>query len=101
MTTHYLKTREPWYSRVVAEEKTVEIRAHDRDFQAGDELVLVRTVHDVSSSAEEILERENVDTRAIVVRVTHVAPERLVAGLQPGHCALSISLVGNHGEVPA
>jgi hypothetical protein len=101
MTTHYLKTREPWFSRVVAEQKTVEIRAHDRDFQAGDELVLVRTVHDLSSSAEEILERDNPDTRAIVVRVTHVAPERLVDGLQPGYCALSISLVGNYERVSA
>jgi hypothetical protein len=101
MTTHYLKTREPWYSRVVAEEKTVEIRAHDRDFQVSDRLVLVRTLHELSASAEQLLEQENPDRRAIVVEVMHVAPSSLVDGLIAGYCALSIRLVGNHEQVPA
>ncbi|MFC5676047.1 DUF3850 domain-containing protein [Aeromicrobium endophyticum] len=96
MSVHFLKTREPWYSRVVDGQKTVEIRTHDRDYQVGDELVLVRTVHELSSSAEQILERDNDDTQAVVVEVTHVAPASLIGGLIGGFCALSIRLVGDY-----
>jgi hypothetical protein len=101
VSIHFLKTREPWYSRVAAGEKVVEIRVHDRDYQVGDELVLVRTVHELSSSAEQILERDNDDTQAVVVEITHVAPATLVGGLLEGYCALSIRLVGDYDREAA
>lgn len=38
--THYLKTWPRYYERVLAREKTFEIRRNDRDYQTGDHLVL-------------------------------------------------------------
>lgn len=98
MSIHFLKTREPWYSRVVDGEKTVEIRTHDRDYQVGDQLVLVRTAHELSTSAEQILEHDNDDTQAVVVEITHVAPATLIGGLLEGFCALSIRVVGDYNR---
>ena len=35
-TTHYLKTVEPYFSRIVNRDKTFELRKNDRGFQRGD-----------------------------------------------------------------
>lgn len=40
MTTHKLKTLQPWFEEVWDREKRFEIRLNDRDFQVGDRLLL-------------------------------------------------------------
>lgn len=40
MTTHVLRTREPYFSAIADGAKTFEIRRNDRGFQRGDHLVL-------------------------------------------------------------
>lgn len=41
MTTHTLKTGEPYFSAIASGAKTFEIRRNDRGYQRGDHLVLI------------------------------------------------------------
>jgi len=101
MSTHVLKTRTPWFERVIAGEKTAEVRRHDRDFQVGDVLHLVevddrgwRVQHyEPGRRGETGRFASPYYTRWADVRVTHVLPAALGIGLAEGYCLLSIELV--------
>ena len=79
MIYHTLKIKEHWFRRIMKEDKTVEIRKNDRDFQTDDELYF--TVID-----EKGLVIKESDQ---MFKITHVLefPE----GLKKGYVALSIS----------
>ncbi|QUE26346.1 ASC-1 transcription coactivator [Gordonia phage Neobush] len=73
---HELKIDEQWYHHVRDLTKNVEVRIHDRDYQAGDTLVL-------RVESKGWLPR-------VERRITHVLPASLVVGLAPGYVALSL-----------
>lgn len=77
--THLLKVREPFWSALRDGTKTFEVRKNDRDFRAGDELVLAR------------YPRSSSDTVVMLMRVTYVLThECFQAGIMPGYCVLGI-----------
>lgn len=96
MTTHYLKSRDMWFDRVVDGTKTAELRKHDRDFQVGDTLVLVRVTDRTGMGwkAEELARRDHKPAPTVSVAVTHVLPHHLAPSLLPeGVVLLSFAAV--------
>lgn len=101
MTTHDLNIAAPWFDRVKSGEKRVEIREHDRDYQAGDLLRLYETNRFgdrkrrfVARDERGRFVNEYHDNPPVVARVTHVLPHRLLPdGLRTDYCALSIEVV--------
>jgi len=77
---HNLKCVQPWFSRVSAEEKTVEIRKYDRNFNVGDRLCL----------SEYDPEKKTFSGRYIEVEVLHIFYDHEFEGLAKGYCAMSI-----------
>ena len=94
MSIHVLKIQTVWLDRVLAGEKTAEIRAHDRDFQVGD--ILHLTEVSANGSPVRIYDSEggSSDPRSVDVTVTHVLPASLSEGLVAGVCLLSFHLDG-------
>jgi len=99
---HELKIREAWFDRVQAGEKRAEVRKHDRDFQVGDTLHLIR-VNDVGSrpsrwvppgrdSQGRFASGGYVYDEPITARVTHVLPSGHAVGLTDGYVLLSIEV---------
>jgi len=84
MKRHILKTDKNVFELSWNEEKLYEIRFDDRDFQAGDELLLVETVY----SGKEIKVGKPLEYtgRLICVTVTHKL--KSVYGLKDGWCIL-------------
>jgi hypothetical protein len=76
--THALKIECDWLLRLEAEEKTCEVRRHDRDFQAGDHIKLTCT--------------SNRDHRhdSVEYRITHVLTHDAFPGVADGYCVLSL-----------
>ncbi|QOP67364.1 RNA binding protein [Gordonia phage Herod] len=72
---HELKIDERWYYHVRDLTKNVEIRVHDRDYQAGDTLLMT-----VPGKGWLRVER----------RITHVLPAGNADGLGHGYVALSL-----------
>ncbi|GAA1992635.1 hypothetical protein GCM10009718_32930 [Isoptericola halotolerans] len=97
---HELKIRETWFDRVAAGEKRAEVRKHDRDFQVGDALRLVR-VGSYGNPTYRFVERDergrfvnqHVEVPPIDVRVTHVLPAAQADGLTEGYCLLSVEVI--------
>ena len=87
MSTHELKIKREWYDRIVAGEKTAEIRIHDRDYQAGDHLFLSVSPAKIGTNGDPL-------TEAVTVTVTHVLDGRLAQGIADDYCLLSIRLGG-------
>lgn len=83
--SHKLKTDPKVFQDVLDGNKTFEIRFNDRDFQAGDELILKETLH----SGEEIKEGSPLEYtgREISTEVTYVLSGY---GLQEGWVILGI-----------
>jgi hypothetical protein len=91
MSTHVLKTSPLWFDRVADGSKTAELRKHDRDFQIGDELVLVRD--DERAWHPKPSEDGGWEVEALRVEVTHVLPASIDPQmLQPEHSLLSFKL---------
>lgn len=96
---HELKIREVRFDRVASGEKRAEVRKHDRDFQVGDTLRLVRvgqyggqTRHFVERNERGQFVNQYVEDAPIDVRVTHVLPAAQADGLAEGYCLLSIEV---------
>lgn len=89
MTTHTLKTIEPYFSAVLSGEKTFEVRRNDRAYQRGDTLVLVDT-----SSCECGSDRCDKRRPPIIRYVTFVYAGdpnlRDLGGIVPGHVVLGL-----------
>lgn len=79
MKVHELKTVNPFFNAVRMREKRFELRKNDRDFTAGDILVLR-----LWDNASKVFVGPN-----CVVRVNYVLYQ--FVGLQQGYCILSIS----------
>lgn len=90
MTTHYLKTVEPYFSAVSSGEKTFEIRRNDRAFQKGDTLILFDW--DACECADPDCNKRR---PAVVKDVTFVfagAPDlRDLGGVVPGYVILGLA----------
>lgn len=80
---HELKIDERWYYHVRDLTKNVEIRVHDRDYQAGDTLLMY-----VPEKGWMRVER----------RITHVLPAGLADGISHGYVALSLDDGGKLAE---
>lgn len=79
MKVHELKTVNPFFDSVRMREKRFELRKNDRDFMAGDILVLR-----LWDNAKKVHVGPN-----CIVRVNYVLDQFI--GLQSGYCILSIS----------
>lgn len=97
--THVLKIQESWTSRVRSGEKRAEIRKYDRDFQAGDTLVLTPADRHGIPIREFIARDERGrfvneyrPVAPIRARITHVLPAAQFDGLVAGYCLLSIEV---------
>lgn len=99
MSVHVLKIKPQWLDRVLAGEKRAEIRKHDRDFQVGDTLHLMR-LDQWGRVQREWVERDErgrfvnkfVDVEPVVAFITHVLDGRMVDGLADDYCLLSIEV---------
>lgn len=86
---HHLKIEPRWFDRVKTGEKKAEVRKHDRDFQKGDTLVLVRANATNTNDAKFLM---GVGHDSVRARVTHVLLDDFADGLFPGYCLLSIEV---------
>lgn len=87
MTEHNLKIKQEWFTRVIAGEKTAEVRIHDRDYQAGDTLLL-----------DEINDAGRKTDRWCTAEIGHVLTWDRAAGIEEGFCVLSLSEIDNPQE---
>jgi ASC-1-like (ASCH) protein len=90
MTTHYLKISPEWYERVKSGQKRAEVRRHDRDYQVGDSLILVKS-QPTSLLAEQLAQRSG--AQILSANIKHVLTA--VDGIDPGFAVLSIECVGH------
>ena len=74
---HELKTEKKYYDRVVTGEKKFELRKNDRDFQVGDEIILIEMVEDGTLAIDGI--------RLAIKYILH-GP---LFGLEAGYCILN------------
>jgi len=81
---HELKTWPQYYNRVADGQKTFEVRKNDRDFQVGDELVLVYY------NPEEPRPMEYGMT--LKAKVTYILYGGQF-GIEPGYCVMAIELI--------
>lgn len=92
MTTHYLKTVQPFFSRVETGDKTAELRRDDRPYEIGDTLVL----QEYDKATEKFSGRE------ITVRITDITRHKdlleilTVSGLVLGWCMLSFRKINQN-----
>lgn len=94
MNAHVLRTDARWWDRIADGSKTAELRKHDRDFQIGDRLILMR------EPDNGFLGRPASIT-VIEATVSHVLPASVYPeGLQVGYSLLSLTDVGCRREVP-
>lgn len=70
---HYLKIEPRWLNRIRANEKHGEVRRNDRDYQAGDTVILANSEQSYDAARRKI---------------THVLTD--VDGLMPGYVVLSL-----------
>jgi ASC-1-like (ASCH) protein len=79
---HHLKTWPEYFGLLKSGEKNFELRKNDRDFKAGDELVLEE--FDPKSS--------NYTGQTLRMKITYVLEGTLAEnfGLQPGYCILAL-----------
>jgi hypothetical protein len=85
MTTHALNISSRWFQRVADLEKTAEVREHNRDYQAGDELELW-----------ELGEWNRRTGRYLTAEIRHVLPANLFPeGIQEDYCLLSLGQVSD------
>ena len=84
---HTLKTDSAVFQAVLMQEKTFEIRKHDRDFRVGDVLVLQETKY----TGEEMRDGALLEytRREYEAEVTHIL-DGPIYGLAEGWCILSI-----------
>lgn len=75
---HVLKIRPQYIEWLTLEEKRVEIRQNDRDYQRGD------TIHFINAETQERVDG--------VYRITHVLAD-FEEGIVPGYAALSIAKI--------
>lgn len=80
MRIHELKTVHPFFEEVASGAKTFEIRVNDRDFQAGDTLLLRQWDDETQQFGQKILVRT----------VTYILQDERF--LPPGYCCMSIGL---------
>lgn len=76
MRNHELKIEPKYFERVVGNEKKFEIRLNDRDFQAGDGLVIKEYLNGVYTGRE------------LLCSITYVLMN--VPGLKKGYCIFSL-----------
>lgn len=84
MITHALKCYDRYFHRIIAGEKTCEIRKNDRDFQVGD-FIILQAVDDEGRYLSHCNRSD------CTLRITHVLHGG-VFGLEAGYCALSFQL---------
>ena len=86
MKIHPLKTKAAYWDRVASGDKPFDLRVNDRDFQRGDQVVLIRQPSDENDplimSVGEELTRE----------ITYVLSN--FDGLEAGYCILGLREVG-------
>lgn len=89
MTTHTLKTVEPYFSQVLSGEKTFEVRRNDRAYQRGDELILVDT--NGCECGDINCKSRRPPIRKVVTFVFAGDPRlRDLGGIVPGHVVLGL-----------
>lgn len=96
---HEIKAQKPVFDRVATEEQRAIICKHDRDFQTGDTLHMVR-VSSYGNRTSTLVERwpdgrfrnEYVDDAPVELLVTHVLPGSMVDGLVDGVALLSVEV---------
>lgn len=82
---HTLKIEYQWYLRIKDRTKVAEVRIHDRDYQAGDSLLLHIGRFDL---------RDGV--KYVTAKVTHVlSAKQFPDGIQPGYCVLSLANISD------
>jgi len=85
MKTHLLKTEARFFEQVSKGNKTAEVRRFDRDFQAGDFLILEEVVSvGVGLSMKAT-------GRSFHSAITHVLPSNEFEGIAEGFCLLSMN----------
>jgi hypothetical protein len=89
MKTHKVKILPVYYNRIIAFQKTFEIRKNDRDYQIGDELIL----REFDQFSQEYTGRE-CHTRIIYV-------EFFPKGLQKNYVVLGIKVKQLKNETPS
>ena len=87
MTHHKLKIERRWFDRVVAGEKTAELRYNDRDFQRGDTMRLETAESQEIASA---LDNKTFDKASVFCTITHVLSD--IDGLDAGYVILSFCI---------
>ena len=88
--THALKTWRKMFKAVWDEEKKAEFRVNDRDFQVGDDLLLLEFDEDTGDFLPS--------ARKILARVTHIV-EGHSFGIPEGYVMMSIRLISkSHGD---
>jgi hypothetical protein len=87
MLTHELKTWPIYFERVLAQEKPFEVRRNDRDFQAGDKLLLREWNPDTQQYSGRTI-------NAIVSYVLNGGD----FGIQQGYCVLGLHLPFNQSK---
>jgi len=93
MTQHVLKTVEPYFSAVVAGEKTFEARRNDRGFQKGDTLILLDPSNDHAKCGDGCPRWLDGSVRAEVKFVFAGDPNlRDLGGIVPGYVVMAIGL---------
>lgn len=83
MTTHELKTTNPYFHEVWCGWKNFEIRKDDRGFKAGDLLIL----------QEYNTETESYTGRSIICSVDYIIARDTFVGLQDSYCAMGIEVL--------
>lgn len=80
---HVLKIKEKWLERILAGQKTSELRFNDRDYQTDDTIIF----HPVDSDGNVLIKPYDLPT----YEITHVLnSNQFPEALKPGYCVLSI-----------
>ena len=96
MKIHELKCEGKWYARLLDGTKTAEIRINDRDFKAGDFLILQLTENGkpVDYFAEKGVVTHGVAN--LILAVTHVLKHEDHEGIANGYAMLSLRALGGY-----
>ena len=86
--SHKLKIEKRWLDRIIAGEKTSELRYNDRDFQKGDRVFMEWTAPYGRATDKD----PGPLSAGITVTITHVLTE--VPGLDEGYAVLSFKIGG-------
>lgn len=89
MKVHELKSFPEFFKEIVARRKTSDFRKEDRDFMAGD-LVLLREWEPEQQTDKETKVAAHYTGKLAILKINHVLFDKPAIGLPAGYCVLSI-----------